>query len=133
MYRSGLEARNVPEAHPIQRGSPVEPSIFLDFHLPNAATWVYFSLILTIALFFQFARPLCLRNLDLLTLFLLAPGFLLLQDGHGLMAAARSLGGPDGGQLLERGQRELMLGYGWLLIGSAYWFGRALLDRKSVV
>src|SRR3569623_540015 len=43
----------------------VEPSIFLDFNLPNAATWFYFSLLLTIALFFQFTRLLSIRNLDL--------------------------------------------------------------------
>ena len=49
----------------------MEPSIFLEFQLPNAATWFYFALFLTVALFFQFARPLSIRNLDLLMLFLL--------------------------------------------------------------
>jgi hypothetical protein len=115
----------------------VEPSIFLDFHLPNAATWFYFSLILTIALFFQFARPICLRNLDLLTLFLFAPGFLLLQEAHSLLALAPSPDESDPTHLLERGQRELLFAYGWLLIGSAYWFARTLFDltliRRPVV
>jgi hypothetical protein len=96
----------------------VEPSIFLDFHLPNAATWLYFSLILTLTLFFQFARPFCVRNLDLLTLFLLSPGFLLLQEAHHLIDVGRT----------ERGERELILGYSWLLAGSAYWFVRAVID-----
>src|SRR5262245_19907777 len=41
----------------------LSPSIFLDFNLPNSATWFYFSLLLTVALFIQFFRPLTLRNL----------------------------------------------------------------------
>ena len=60
----------------------MEPSIFLDFHLPNAATWFYFSLFLAVALFFQFTRAYSIRNLDLLTLFLLVPGFLLIQEAR---------------------------------------------------
>ena len=92
----------------------MDQSIFLDFALPNAVTWFYFSLILAIALFFQFARPVCLRNLDLLTLFLLAPGFLILQEAHRHIAAGQG----------ERGRRELLLGYGLLLVASAYWATR---------
>src|SRR5215471_19093320 len=57
-------------------------SIFLDFNLPNAATWFYFSLLLGIALFFKFSRLLSVRNVDVLTLFLLVPGLLLLQEGR---------------------------------------------------
>jgi hypothetical protein len=100
----------------------VEPSVFLDFNLPNATTWFYFSFILAASLFFQFARPLALRNLDLLTLFLLAPGLLLLQEAHAHQAAGR----------YDRGHRGLVLGYGWLLAGSAYWFGRALVDLALI-
>ena len=66
----------------------MEPSIFLDFRLPNAATWFYFALFLTVALFFQFTRPLSLRNLDLLMLFLLVPGFLILQESAALAEAS---------------------------------------------
>jgi hypothetical protein len=100
----------------------VEQSIFLTFALPNAVTWFYFSLILALALFFQFARPVCLRNLDLLTLFLLAPGFLILQQAHGLVAEEQA----------EQRRRELLLGYGLLLLASAYWFGRTLFDLALV-
>jgi hypothetical protein len=149
------------------RGRAVEPSIFLSFNLPNAATWFYFSLFLSVALFFQFARPFSVRNLDLLTLFLLVPGFLILQEAHALRAAADALEpiaaglfddligrcGPSvlldpGGtaDLLSRAadarvtldatraraNRELNLAYAWLLAGSAYWFGRALLDLALV-
>jgi hypothetical protein len=55
-------------------------SIFFDFNLPNAATWFYFSLLLAIALFFKFSRLLSVRNLDILMLFSLVPGFLLLLE-----------------------------------------------------
>jgi hypothetical protein len=84
----------------------VSPSIFLDFNLPNAATWFYFSLLLTVALFIQFLRPLALRNFDLLALFLFVPGFLLLS---------------------EDGENRLF-GYGWLLAASGFWFARCLVD-----
>jgi hypothetical protein len=100
----------------------VDQSIFLEFNLPNAATWLYFSLILTVAIFFQFGRVLSLRNLDLFTLYLLAPGFLLLQEAHTLLAA-----GPS-----DRGERELVFGYSWLLAGSGYWFVRSMIDLALV-
>lgn len=110
----------------------MEPSIFLDFRLPNAATWFYFSLILVIALFFQFSRLLCVRNIDLASLFLLAPGFLLLQEAHQLLEAKNLAPREEAATLLERGQRELLLGYSWLLLGSAYWFARALFDLTLI-
>jgi hypothetical protein len=105
----------------------VDSSIFLDFRLPNAATWFYFSLLLTVALFFQFTRPFSIRNLDLLMLFLLVPGFLLVQEAGAL---DRSAGGDA--VLLASAARERALGYGWLLIGSLYWFVRAVVDLALV-
>ncbi len=110
----------------------MEHSIFLDFHLPNAATWFYFSLILALSLFFQFSRPFCLRNLDLLTLFLLAPGFLLLQEAHALQNIGQAAGEKNGKALIDRGQREVLFAYGWLLVGSAYWFARSLFDLTLI-
>src|SRR5438132_14245155 len=58
-------------------------SIFYDFNLPNATTWFYFSLLLAVALFFKFSRLLSVRNWDVLALFLLVPGLLLLQEAQG--------------------------------------------------
>lgn len=156
----------------------MEPSIFLDFNLPKAATWFYFSLILSVTLFFQFGRILSVRNLDLLTLFLLVPGFLLHQEAHSLLkdaeiddqlaarthvpavreiaASLGALAGREGlahgfvklgvakgpleagsvanraAALRERGQRELLFAYAWLLAGSAYWFVRAVVDLALV-
>ena len=50
-------------------------SIFLDFALPNAATWFYFSLLLAVGLFFKFNRFFSVRNFDILSLYLIVPGF----------------------------------------------------------
>jgi hypothetical protein len=96
----------------------VTPSIFLDFTLPNAPTWFYMSAILSIAIFFKFDRILSLRNWDLITLFLLVPGLLLLQQEE--MRA----GAPN--------PRGLWWGYVWLLSGSGYFFVRCLLDLTLV-
>ena len=57
-------------------------SIFSDFKLPTAATWFYFSMLLALALFFKFSRLLSMRNWDVVTIFLLVPGLLLLQESR---------------------------------------------------
>ncbi len=64
-------------------------TIFFDFNLPNAATWFYFALLLAVALFFKFNRLLSVRNWDVLTLFLLVPGLLLLQESRTTSDAGR--------------------------------------------
>src|SRR5437588_11377352 len=61
--------------------------IVSDFNLPNATTWFYFSRLLAVALFFKFTRLLSMRNWDVLTLFLLVPGLLLLQEVPTLLPA----------------------------------------------
>lgn len=48
----------------------------------NPTTWVYFSSLLTLAIFFKFSRLWSIRNLDLLGLIALAPGLLLISLGH---------------------------------------------------
>lgn len=110
----------------------MEPSIFLEFRLPNAATWFYFALFLTVALFFQFTRLLSIRNLDLLMLFLLVPGFLILHEAAALADAADRASGEEYFALAGRAARERALGYGWLLIGSLFWFVRAVFDLALV-
>src|SRR5438477_10692783 len=57
-------------------------SIFFDFNLPNATTWFYFSFLLAVALFFKFSRFLSVRNWDVVTIFLLVPGILILEDAR---------------------------------------------------
>jgi hypothetical protein len=109
-------------------------SIFLDFNLPNAATWFYFSLLLSVALFFQFSRSFNLRNWDLLALFLLVPGFLLLQEGHGMLADVRAgtSVGTERESLEAAANGQIFVGYLWLISASAYWFVRMVIDLMLV-
>jgi hypothetical protein len=83
----------------------MDSSIFLDVNLPSAATWFYFSALLAVALFFKFTRLASVRNLDILTAFLLMPGMLL---------------------LLER--KHEWWGYFWLFCASGYLVVRCLID-----
>jgi hypothetical protein len=94
----------------------VPSSIFLDFYLPNATTWFYLSALLAVALFYQFHRLLSLRNWDLVTIFMLVPGLLLLQE-----AAAASTK-----------TDRFWIGYLWLLVGTWYYFARCMLDLALV-
>lgn len=118
-------------------------SIFLDFTLPNAATWFYFSFLLALAIFFRFDRLLTLRNWDLVSLYLIIPGLLLIQEAHALQAlvpadvrqAYRSARLADLGPVpaetehfLQHSRHLLVVGYVWLIAGSVYFFLRALFD-----
>ena len=82
---------------------------FFTIQLPTTATWVYFSALLAAALFVKFSRLLSIRNWDVLTLFLFAPGFLLLES-----------------HLADR------WGYGWLLGASGYFLLRCVADMTLV-
>jgi hypothetical protein len=111
-----------------------------------------------VALFFKFSRLLSVRNLDIVTVFLLVPGLLLLQDARPSPAApekgpavaaasviaaaaanAQSLPvtGLSGVGALARTPElapanTLWFGYLWLLCGSAYFLVRCLLDLALV-
>src|SRR5262249_51520861 len=65
---------------------------------------------------FKFTRLLSIRNWDVLALFLLVPGLLLLQEARG-----RHWGGPGADPLIG-------YGYVWLLAGSGYFLARCLID-----
>jgi hypothetical protein len=101
-------------------------SIFFEFSLPNSTTWFYFSFILAYAIFFRFDRVLSLRNWDLFTLYLLVPGFLCLQEAHGIQAQAANDANPAA--QLARAARRLNVGYIWLICASGYFFFRTLFD-----
>jgi hypothetical protein len=133
-------------------------SIFLEFNLPNATTWFYFSFLLAVALFFKFSRLLSIRNLDVVTIFLLVPGLLLLQEARGRAATAgevaqaaalvgdaglaaagasqtglAGLGRFSGAMVTPTGtSTALWLGYVWLLAGSIYLLLRCGLDLVLV-
>lgn len=94
-------------------------SIFLEFNLPNATTWFYFSFLLAVALFFKFSRLLSIRNWDVVTLFLLVPGLLLLLE-------ARDAAAPEHPAGLR------VFGYASLLGGSGYFLLRCLADLALV-
>jgi hypothetical protein len=121
----------------------VVASIFLDFSLPNAATWFYFSFLLAITVFFKFDRLLALRNWDLVALYLIIPGLLLIQEAHalqGLVSPADreafqqsalsddAVVAPEAQSFLRRSHSLLVAGYIWLVIGSGYFFLRAIFD-----
>jgi hypothetical protein len=136
----------------------VSASIFFEFNLPNATTWFYFSFLLAVALFFKFSRLLSVRNWDVVTVFLLVPGLLLLQDARpnpdtpekhpaaaaasvvaatGGQAAALPTAGLSGLGALARTPElaptnKLWFGYLWLVVGSAYFLLRCLLDLALV-
>lgn len=128
---------------------PFTASIFLEFNLPNGTTWFYFSFLLAIALFFKFGRVLSFRNFDVVLLFLLVPGFLLLLEAERdqPVAVARLVAGaatpsvaPAGGLAgvgaglasLADSSRWLWWAYLWLLCGSAIFLVRCLMDLALV-
>jgi hypothetical protein len=105
----------------------VESSVFLDFNLPNATTWFYFSAMLAVALFFKFTRLLSMRNLDVLLLFLLVPGLLIVNEGRAAVARATAEKMPTDGPA-----GWLWFGYFWLLVGSGLFLLRCLIDLALV-
>ncbi len=134
-------------------------SIFQEFNLPNSTTWFYFSLLLAIALFFRFTRLLSVRNVDVIALFLLVPGLLLLLEAqarartaHAVLpqgvanllmesASVRMTSNTGFGGALVLGSAMARVsdssstlawyGYLWLLCGSAFFFLRCLLDLRA--
>src|SRR6516165_1970995 len=123
-------------------------SVFLDFNLPNATTWFYFSFLLAVALFFKFGRLFSIRNGDVVALFLLVPGLLLIHRArpspgpaveHPAVQAVALIGqsylpNSPAGAAARAGVfaqhphpafdagRWLELGYLWLICGSAFFF-----------
>lgn len=81
-------------------------SVFIELSPLSPATCFYGAVLLGVALFFKFNRLLSMRNLDVLTVFALMPGFLLLIDTHG----------------------RSWWGYLWLLGASGYFLARCLID-----
>lgn len=93
--------------------------VFLYQYSLNPTTWVYFSSLLTIALFFKFSRFFSVRNLDLAGLILLAPGVLLVAQG-------RLVADPS------RGHTIVHLGYVWLFVVGGLFLVRLLGDPMMV-
>jgi hypothetical protein len=135
-------------------------NIFLDVNLPTAATWFYATLVLAVALFFQFRKPFSLRNLDVVLLFLLVPPLMYLHEarkvreelprpweerGRALtqllqacsclshdatpaQAVCLALVVPPAGDAYAIGYRGVWRAYLFLLIGSAGFLLRCMID-----
>ena len=152
--RSGLQTLS-PEGDCIspgrvfEAGGPQEwivvASIFLDFTLPNAATWFYFSFLLAHRRLLQ-VRPTSLAP-QLGPVHAVPAGARAccsLQEAHALPGArpggpSRSpaaVGTRDGapadrrvrGLPATRAGTLLKIGYIWLVVGSAYFFARCIFD-----
>jgi hypothetical protein len=117
---------------------PTVATIFFDVKLPNATTWFYVSLILALALFFKFSRLLSIRNWDVLSLFLLVPGLLLLEEAKPTAKESHSQaneGVAEPATAHPNGAAASQLrwfGYLWLLAGSFYFLVRCVLDLALV-
>ncbi len=75
----------------------------------SAEIWLFLALLGSITLFFKFSRFWSVRNLDLILLFALAPGMMLISR-----------------------RPESQIAYIWLFIGSGLWLVRCLLDLGLV-
>ena len=85
----------------------------------NDGSWVYYSLLLTIAVFFKFNRLWSLRNIDLMLLLSLSPALLLIQEGE-----TRPIN-PE-----NSGLDFVAIGYGWLFVDSLLVLTRLVLDSR---
>lgn len=106
-------------------------------------TWVCFSSLLMLAVFFKFSRFFSLRNLDLILLVLISPGMMLLQTAYvmeedqsrqGMLNASGVSSIVDRPADLEDNSPATKLlimkrsGYHWMLIGTFIWLMRMILD-----
>jgi hypothetical protein len=89
--------------------------ILFQYHKVNPTTWVYYSSLLTIAIFFKFSRVWSVRNLDLIGLIMFAPGLLVVEYG-----------------LSNQSESIEQLGYIWLFAIGGLFMVRLLLDPLMV-
>lgn len=90
--------------------------ILFHYERVNPTSWAYLSSLLTIALFFKFNRFLCVRNLDLILVVLLAPGLLCIEQALRGQAS----------EVVER------IGYVWLLAVNGLLLVRMIADSSMV-
>jgi hypothetical protein len=108
-------------------------SVFFDVPPLTPATLFYVSAPLAVALFFQFSRVFSIRNLDVLTLYLFAPGLLLLVEASRLLERAKALLDQDAAEVLRRQAAQFNLwGYLWLIGAALYFLARSLADLVYV-
>src|SRR5438105_3420353 len=93
-----------PAARP--RDLAVSGSLVADLGI-TPEIWLFLTLLSCLTLFFKFGRFWSVRNLDLLLLFALAPGMMV---------------------LVGNGAAQPRIAFVWLFIGSALWLTRCLID-----
>ncbi len=81
-----------------------------EFQLPNGVTWFTFALLLMFIAFFRFNRVWSLRNWDIVLVFLISPGLILVNWAERLLAKQV---GPT--EIAELNQARF-LGYTWLFV-----------------
>jgi hypothetical protein len=112
-------------------------AVFTEFQKLNGTTWFYLSTLLAITVYFRFNRFFCLRNWDLITLFLLVPGLLatarvdkrmlqVLEDAKTSNQIAPSQ--MPAIELASDSRLELHYGYLWLFVGMGYLCIRCFID-----
>lgn len=79
--------------------------LLLYYQRPEPATWVFLSSFLLLGIYFVFHRFFCLRNLDILLLLLLAPGFMMVYEGRRLRWQASAT--PQDSAALANDSRQL--------------------------
>ncbi|MHC5540987.1 hypothetical protein ACYOEI_22420, partial [Singulisphaera rosea] len=82
------------------------PSLVIDLGV-GPVVWLFLSLLGCVTFFFKFSRVWSVRNLDLLLLFTLAPGMMI---------------------LVGNGHRQPWIAFVWLFLGSILWLVRCLVD-----
>src|SRR4051794_21409852 len=109
--------------------------VFTDFQKLNGTTWFYLSTLLAVTVYFRFNRFFCLRNWDLVTLFLLVPGLLATQRVDKRMLQilddARTQSQVVSALQLQPtpgAMQELHFGYVWLFAATGYLCLRCFLD-----
>ena len=90
-------------------------NIIFKFDLVESTTWFYLSSFIALALFIKFGRLFSVRNLDVVLLVLITPGYLLLSHG-----------------LFEGFQEFVWLGYVWLWGMGGIFMLRMLFDCTMV-
>lgn len=111
--------------------------IFSEYVRPNGTTWLYLSALLAIAVFFRFNRVFCLRNWDILALFLIVPGLLAVsrvdRQMLDLLGKANWPAGRPVTEFLDPNAYRLVhWGYGWLFAATGYWLVRSFADLALV-
>jgi hypothetical protein len=111
-------------------------AVFTEFQKLNGTTWFYLSTLLAVAVYFRFNRFFCLRNWDLITLYLIVPGLLvtarvdnrMLQYLDEARSQTQVVSANPRLELADNSMVELQYGYLWLFAATGYLCLRCFVD-----